>query len=101
MDKGLASHKAIEFSGRITDGYKNKLFLLLLIGFVLLLPMTWPFAIGLQNIGGNKGNFYMMVGIIPYLVGFLVVTPWLTAAWATAYDTLSKTYEQIDISQTC
>lgn len=96
MDAGLAPHKAVAFSGRITDGYKIKLFGLLLMGFLVML-LTWPFAFGLQNIGGNRGIFYMMVGIVPYLVGFWVVAPWLTAAWATAYDTLSKRYEQANM----
>ncbi|MHC4114630.1 MAG: hypothetical protein ACYSSL_04840 [Planctomycetota bacterium] len=100
MDKGLAPHKAIAYSGLITKGFKVKLFGLLLTGF-LAAPLTWPFAFGLQNIGSSKGNFYMMVGIIPYFVGLLVVIPWVNAAWATAYDVLSKRYEQVNTWRKC
>ena len=96
MDIELNPYQAIKRSAEITKGYKAKLFWLLLTGLVLFV-LTWPFAFGLQNIGSSKGNLYMLVGIIPYLVGFLLVAPWLTAAWATAYDTLSKRYGQIDM----
>lgn len=95
MDKELAPHKAIAYSGLITKGFKVKLFGLLLAGF-LVLALTWPFAFGLQNIGSDKGNFYMMIGIIPYLIGNLLVVPWVAAAWATAYDALIKRSKHID-----
>jgi len=91
MDIELNPYQAIKRSAEITKGHKVKLFGLLLIGLVLFV-LTWPFAFGLQNIGSSKGNLYVIVGIVPYLVGFLLVAPWLTAAWATAYDTLSKRY---------
>ena len=41
----------------------------------------------------NQGD--IVVGFFPYLVGFLVVNPWLTATLAKAYDTLSEQYERI------
>ena len=44
MDKELAPHKALEFSSIITDGYKSKLFLLLLISLVLF-PIEQQFPL--------------------------------------------------------
>lgn len=94
MDTDLTPHKAIGLSSKITNGYKFELFGLLSIGFVMVF-LTWPFAFGLQNIGSDKGLFYIIVGIIPYLIGFLVINPWLTASWATAYNVLSKRHENV------
>ena len=93
MDKGFASHKAIAFSGKITTGYKIKLFMLLFPGSVVMFILTWPFAFGLRNIGTSTGHFYMATGAFSYIVAFLLVNPLLGATWATAYDTLSKHYE--------
>lgn len=93
MDMGLAPHKAISYSGRITKGHIIKLSALLIM-IPVTIALTWPFGFGLQNIRTNEGLYYMAIGIIPYLLGFWIVIPLTTAVWATAYDVLSKQYDE-------
>ena len=93
MDKQIKPFKAIKYSGQITYGYKIKLltiFFISLVGYAL----RCPFAFYLSRLGSNKAMFYLLVGTIPYLLSSLVLVPWSTAALATAYDALSKRYNE-------
>lgn len=87
MDRNLKATESIKLSGIITKGHKGKLFL---YGIVVCLfgLLVWPFSIGLQHIRTGAGPLLLAIGIIPYLLRILVITPWLGATYAAAYDSL-------------
>jgi len=91
LDKNLSPLQAIKFSGKITYGYKSKLFVLLITGIasavVLHLPIQY---IGLPNLTCKGLCSFLMVGLVPYLLFFLLVLPWLLIVNMTAYDALSR-----------
>ena len=70
---------------------KGKPFGLWVVSF-LLSHLQYPFFFGLYSLLQGKGlNLLLLaVGIIPYLIGVLVITPWIGSAFAAAYDSLSK-----------
>jgi uncharacterized membrane protein len=94
MDKKLSAREAIRFSGKITKGYKGKLFIAVLIAILLSL-LAWPFSFGLQRLGSNYGLILLAVGIVPYLLTILIISPWISATFAAAYDSLASKYESI------
>ena len=89
MDKQLSARESIGFSGKITKGHKGKLFglwaMVTLLGF-----LAWPFSFGLQR----QSGILVRVGIIPYLIHILVITPWLGATFAAAYKSLAYKKEE-------
>ncbi|MDD5085192.1 MAG: hypothetical protein PHE61_04005 [Candidatus Omnitrophica bacterium] len=89
MDKNLRAREAIRFSGEITKGHKGKLFMLGLIAYLFGL-LAYPFYIGIQGLGEDLGPTFVVAGIVPYLVSVLVVTPWIGATAASAYDSLAN-----------
>jgi len=92
VDRGMSPFKAISFSGKTTSGYKMRLLVLFLLGSLELF-LTYPFGYGLQHINNPKSIYFIIFGIIPYLTAFLIITPWVTASFATAYDVLSHQNE--------
>lgn len=93
LDKSLSPREALRFSGKITQGYKRKLLGAVLVVIVLSL-LGMPFALGLQQLGTDRGQMLMALGIIPYLVGVFVTGPWIGASYASAYDALVAVYEE-------
>ena len=93
MDRSLSPREALRLSGRITAGHKLRL-LAAAVGVVLMSLIGMPFAFGLQQIGTEPGNLLLAVGIVPYLLGVLVISPWLVASWASAYDSLLVRWEE-------
>jgi len=96
MDKKLTASKAIQLSGRITKGHKGKLFGIYLISSLLSILML-PFSFGLQStfLGQDIGSTLIVAGFVPYLVGVFVITPWIGASFAAAYDSLALQEESI------
>jgi len=92
MDRSLSAREAIAFSGKITRGHKIKLFTAVLIMTPLFL-LAMPFSFGLQVLGTESGDFLLTVGFVPYLVVLLVVSPWMIASYASAYDSLVASWE--------
>jgi len=92
MEKGIATHKALNYSRKITKNHRSKLFVLLLLGFIVTL-LTWPFGAGLEKMGSDTSVLRLVATLILYLVGFCLVTPCLTVALATAYDKLAEAYK--------
>ena len=94
LDKNFSPLQGIKFSGKITYGYKSKLFVLLITGIasavVLQLPIHY---IGLPTLTCKGLCLFLMVGLVPYLLFFLLVLPWLSIVSMTAYDGLRKRYE--------
>jgi len=94
MDKGFSPKESFFFSGKITYGYKLKLFGLFLIR-LLISALAWPFGAGIQNI--TKHLTLVTLGIVPYLICCLLLLPWLTASLAAAYDSLRERYEETEV----
>ncbi|KPJ62978.1 MAG: hypothetical protein AMS15_02120 [Planctomycetes bacterium DG_23] len=88
MDRDLSARECIRFSGKITKGYKGRLFGASLIALLLGL-MAMPFSFGLQRLGEDLGLTLIVIGIVPYLVHLLVIVPWMGATYAAAYDNLA------------
>ena len=96
LDKKLSPIQAIKLSGKITQGYKAKLFLLSIpsIAFgILLLPFVFAFHEPIQN----WSIVFMLIGLTLHFVSSFFVIPWMFAAWSIAYDSLIKQYEVANI----
>lgn len=96
LDRSLGPLRAIRFSGKITNGYRAKLFLLYILTFGSII-LTFPFVFGLGNPAQSWASWLIIVKLIPYLLSVFVITPWLCVAWTTAYDALNKRYEQANM----
>ena len=83
----------MNFSSDITKNHKIKLLGLVMMGLLVFI-LTWPFAFGYQHLEQSYGLVFMLAGIIPYLIGFLIVIPWIALSWAAAYDNLSREYQE-------
>ena len=96
LDGSLSARKAIRLSGKITYGYKGKLFIGGLIYLLIICLYAMPFLWGLflREQGSDKGNIFLAVGIVPYLVGSALISPWLGTSWASAYDSLIARWQQ-------
>ena len=92
MDRGLSARQAIGYSGKMTQGWKGKLFGMFVVGFLLSL-LAYPFSFGLQRLGEGSGATLLAVGIVPFLATVFVITPWLGASYAAAYDSLAQLEE--------
>ena len=90
MDKEMSAVESVNYSKKITKGYRGLIFVLYVaIGFLTLLGM--PFAYGLQKLDSNL----MLIGLIPYLINVVFVLPWVAATGAAAYDSLVKKNEEL------
>jgi len=117
MDKSMYASDAMSYSGRITKGYKLRLLELMLVGTgigMLLMP-AWPIwdlvmpepKLAMPMCAGSAacaGSAMDLVELIPagwqmpldvlgaliYPVSLFVVTPWLAASMAAAYDELQR-----------
>jgi len=89
MERQLTAREALRFSGRITKGHKRKLLAVLALQLLLQL-VTWPFSFGLYYWGNSLSTMLVSVGLIPYVAYFLVISPWLGATYAAAYDSLAS-----------
>jgi uncharacterized membrane protein len=89
MDKKCGGMEALKYSGKITKGHKGKLliFVLLVILFGLC-GAPFIFGIILEN------TFLVMIGILPYALSVLVISPWMQAGLAAAYESLRINYEK-------
>lgn len=94
MDRRLSAIESIRLSGKITKGHKGKIFGVWIVGLLLAL-LRLPFAFGLQYLETDSGPILLGVGIIPYLVSVFVITPWLGATLAAAYDSLAYEEESV------
>lgn len=93
LDRSLSAGESIRFSGKITNGYKFKLFTMGLV-ILLMILLCLPLALGLQGVGANNGRSLMTVGIILYLVDVVLLGPWVTASMAAAYDSLAAPWDR-------
>ena len=101
MDKELSAREAIRFSGRITAGHKGKLFGAYFMSFLLGIPAIL-FSLGLQGsqfLDNNMRIIFVAVGLVPCLVTVLVITPWVSATFAAAYDSLASRGEIVEIEK--
>ena len=93
LDKNFSPFKAIKYSGMITYGYKGKLFslcaLVIAIGFLQL-----PFYHFMLNKTVAFKQPFMITSLVLYVVSVFVLIPWMSVAWATAYNCLSKKSEE-------
>ncbi len=99
MDRRLSARNALRFSGKITKGYKGKLFWLLFFSFLFNIPAI-PFTIGLLYFHSRYGVVWLVAGIIPYVISVVVLTPWLGASYASAYDEISALMMPSDVAST-
>jgi uncharacterized membrane protein len=89
MDKKCAGTEAIKYSARITKGYKGQLFVFILIMLICgLLGFTFLIGFILSN------TSWMLIGILPFTAAVLIVSPWLNASMAAAYESLRVHYEK-------
>jgi uncharacterized membrane protein len=96
MDKRCRGTEAISYSGKITKGFKGQLFLFILIELVCGL-LSFPFFIGYALMRLS----IVLIGLLPMVVAVLVLTPWIGASMAAAYESLRKHYEskQVDMAK--
>ena len=106
MDKALSAREAIRFSGKITQGYKGKLFSCWLIS-VVSGQLALPLVLGLQllfsgqelappfaELVDEKSSHTLVVwGLLLYLANVLVLSPWIGATFASAYNSLAHAKE--------
>lgn len=96
LDRSLSAREAIRLSGKITYGYKGRLsVMLLMVALMSVLPqMPLGIGLGLLKAGDDKGLPLLAIGILPYLIGRMLVSPWAFASWASAYDSLVNRWQQ-------
>ena len=102
LDRSLSAQEAIRFSGKVTYGYKGKLLVAGLIGFLIVAPFVTPFTWGLILYlqGSDKATILLIVGIVPYLLTLLVISPWLMASWTSAFDSLVARWQESSMVKT-
>jgi len=88
MDRQFRAMEAIKFSGKITTGYKWKLFA---VHLVWLAPVGLPMI--LDYLGSSYQNSsYIYVGTVVTLAEYCVLYPWVCCSLAVAYDRCSIAY---------
>ena len=92
----MSAREAIRFSGKITYGYKVKLFVMaLVVGLISSLPqMPLGFGLGLLKAGDENALPLLAIAIVPYHVGRVILYPWAFASWASAYDSIVNRWQQ-------
>jgi hypothetical protein len=85
MDKKTGVIESLRLSCKITKGFKGRLFGMICLATLLSL-FGILFTMGLQY----KAPVIIAIGVLPYLVMVFVITPWLGATYAAAYDGLIK-----------
>ncbi len=96
LDRSLSAREAIRLSGKITYGYKVKLFVTALVmGLISSLPqMPLGFGLGLLRAGDENALPLLAIAIVPYLVSRVLLSPRAFASWASAYDSLVNRWQQ-------
>jgi hypothetical protein len=84
MDRKIGAIEAIKLSGKITTGYKGKLFILGLIFIPLRLLGTETSSLGAYM----QSRLLIYLGTAFTLAQYCFIYPWLGCAYATAYDGL-------------
>ena len=100
MDRQLSAREALGFSGRITKGYKRKLFVVGLIGGIISYMLgTLPsyFALQMQPPGDNMVPISWAGILVSSILSILVITPLFGATIAAAYDSLSYKKDSLEI----
>ncbi len=92
LDKGLNARGNIRYSGKITKGFKGRLLIISCIN-VLASILVFPFIFGLQFPRFALSPDMAIVAFVPFAASVLILTPWLGASYAAAYDTLSRRYD--------
>jgi hypothetical protein len=87
MDTEQYARNAFRHSKRITRGNLAKLFGFFIIS-ALLSGLTVPFSMGIGSIGSGDATPLLLIGILPFLAGMLILSPWVGASFASAYDSL-------------
>ncbi len=90
VDWRLTPLEAIRISGKITKGYKPQLLLAGLTFTVITLLIDGPILLYLKE--GKSDPLSIVVLLILYLTSMVLVSPWMGAVWATAYDSLVLKY---------
>jgi hypothetical protein len=88
MDTSRYARNAFRYSKQITKGSLGKLFVAALIA-VLLSGLSVPFSMGLQRIGTGEAMLLLIFGVLPFLAGVLVISPWVGSSIASAYESLA------------
>jgi hypothetical protein len=88
MDTSRYARNAFRHSKQITKGSLGKLFVAALIA-ALLSGLSVPFSMGLQRIGTGEAMLLLIVGVLPFLAGVLVISPWIGSSIASAYESLA------------
>ena len=96
LDRALSAREAIRLSGKITYGYKSKLLVVAFVAGLIPSLLILPFStgLGLLREGNDNGLPLLAIGILPYLIGRMLVLPWAFASWASAYDSLVNRWQQ-------
>lgn len=91
MDKKATVKESLRLSGRITKGYKGKLFCLFLVMGILWSPQL---VFGPDSIHEGGYSTLTLVGVVLlFLIDAIVVAPWTSSSMAVAYDDLVQKYE--------
>ena len=84
--------QALRYSGRITEGYKLVLFVLLLMGLSFLFLII-PFQKDLNNPSTDWSQPGAQIHIIMFIVGRAFIIPFFAMLYAVAYDEISSRYD--------
>jgi uncharacterized membrane protein len=93
MDMPVTPRQALDVSGEITRGYKTRLLLLSIVGFVFSIA-SWPFSYFMRDLPTDRGAIYIAGISILYALVLLVVFPIMQIAWATAYNNLKNRLQE-------
>jgi hypothetical protein len=94
LERRASIAESIDISGRITQGHVGKIFgLYLLTGALSFLSHPFYKGLGLGSLASEFDGALVLIGAVPFLASLLVVTPWMHASLAAAYDSLTRANE--------
>jgi len=92
MDKKHSVLQSLRYSGRITEGYKLVLFVLLMMGLSCVF-LNFPFLKDLSNPSTDWSQPGIQIHIIMYIVSIAFYMPYFAILYAVAYDELSRRFD--------
>jgi uncharacterized membrane protein len=92
MDKNLTPREAFQYSAKITEGSRGKIFAAGLVTIPLSILTTQPLFEALKNPDISCASPLLIVDIILSILNLLILSPWINTSFAAAYDSLTSLY---------
>lgn len=93
LDRRLSPLQALRFSAKITYGFKTKLFALYFLVIICILPQL-PFYHALRSPTITWHHAFMQISFILYCLSIFVLSPLMSIAAVTAYNSLCNLNEE-------